>query len=65
MLVAGLAIGLLGSFADDLLGTGTVVAVLQVVLWIACAALLIPGLVALRARGGATRSAGRLSRTAA
>lgn len=61
MLLLGLAIGLLGSYTDDLLGSGSAVAVLQVGLWIACAALLVPALIALKGRN-ATAPGGRLSR---
>jgi hypothetical protein len=53
MLVTGLAVGLAGSFTDDLFGGSMPIAILQVALWIACAALVIPALLSLRHRGGA------------
>ena len=51
MLVTGLAVGLAGSFTEDVFGSSTPTAVLQVALWIAAAALVIPALLALRHRG--------------
>ncbi len=50
LLLLGLAIGVLGSYSDDLFGGSAAVAVLQVALWIASAAVLV-GAVA-RATGG-------------
>ena len=48
-LLLGLAVGVLGSFTDDLFGGGTAIAVVQVVLWIAAALLLARALQALMA----------------
>ena len=49
-MILGLAVGLLGSFSDDLLGSSAAVGVLQVVLWIAAGVLLIGAVVASRGR---------------
>jgi hypothetical protein len=50
-LLAGLVVGLLGSFSDDLLGTSGVVEVVQVVLWIASAALVVTALIGMLGAG--------------
>jgi len=50
-LVLGLAVGLLGSFTDDLFGTGSGVAVAQIALWVASGLLLARALQALLAQG--------------
>ncbi len=50
MLLLGLAVGLLGSYSDDLLGGSAAVAVLQVVVWIAAGILLGRAAVASRGR---------------
>ena len=60
-LLLGIAIGVLGSFSDDLLGTGAAVEILQVALWIISAAIVIPAALARRPRRDAPR--GRLEAT--
>jgi hypothetical protein len=52
-LLAGLVVGVLGSFSDDLLGGSGVVEALQVVLWVASAALLVVAVAAIAGAGGA------------
>jgi len=43
LLLAGLLVGLIGSFTDDLLGGAAAVEVLQIALWVASAALVAAG----------------------
>lgn len=54
-LLAGLVVGLLGSFSDDLLGASGVVEALQVVLWVASAALIVVAVAALASAGHGAR----------
>lgn len=44
-LIAGLLVGLLGSFIDDLAGSGGLTAAVQVVLWVAAALLIASAVV--------------------
>ena len=46
----GLAIGVLGSFSDDLLGGSAVVGVLQIALWVLSAVVVVAALLQLRGR---------------
>jgi predicted lipid-binding transport protein (Tim44 family) len=56
LLLAGLLVGLIGSFTNDLLGGAAAVQVLQVALWVASAALIAAGaLGSLRAQERAPR----------
>lgn len=54
-LIAGLLVGLLGSYVDDLAGAGAVATAVQVVLWIA-SALLIASAVAAMSRAPRRRT---------
>ena len=49
-LLLGLAIGVLGSFSDDLLGASAVVSILQIALWIVSAVLVVGAVVSMRGR---------------
>ncbi len=46
----GLAIGVLGSYSDDLLGGAAAVSVLQIALWIVSAVVLVSAVMQLRGR---------------
>ncbi len=49
-LVLGLALGLLGSYSDDLLGASAVVSLLQLALWILSAVVIVTALASMRGR---------------
>ncbi len=56
MLLVGLMVSLAGSFADNVLGGGVIVAVLQVVLWSAGGVLLLAGAASSCALGAGHRA---------
>ena len=57
-LLLGLAVGVLGSFSDDLLGASAAVELLQVAFWVLSAVLVVAA--ALSLRGRRTIAHGRL-----
>jgi hypothetical protein len=50
----GLAIGVLGSYSDDLLGGSAAVSVLQIALWVVSAVVLVSAVFQLRGRRAIT-----------
>jgi hypothetical protein len=58
-LALGLVVGLLGSYLDDLLGSGGLVTVLQVLVWVFAGLTIITSLAGLVVGSGQTARPGR------